>query len=134
MHTSLQLEVVTPDKQVVSAQVDHVSCPGIEGAFGVLPNHASLLSALKIGSLRYDVEGRQEYVFISGGFADVNDGVMTVLAESAERAADIDEARARAAKERAEQRLAARDTEVDVVRAEASLHRALVRLSLAGMR
>ncbi len=134
MSTSLQLEVVTPDKQVVSETVDYVSCPGVEGEFGVLVNHVSLLSALKIGTLRYDVGDKHQYVFVSGGFADVNNNVMTVLAESAELAQDIDEGRARAAKERAEQRLAAHDEKVDVVRAEASLQRAIIRLNIAGMR
>ena len=98
----LQLEVVTPDKTVVSAQVDMAVCPGVMGEFGVLPHHVSLLSALKIGNLRYTEGGKQHNVFISGGFADVNNKVLTVLAESAELAEDIDTARAQAAKERAE--------------------------------
>ena len=99
----LQLEVVTPDKTVVSAQVDMAVCPGVMGEFGVLPHHVSLLSALKIGNLRYTEGGKQHNVFISGGFADVNNKVLTVLAESAELAEDIDTARAQAAKERAEE-------------------------------
>ena len=82
----LQLEVVTPDKTVVSAQVDMAVCPGVMGEFGVLPHHVSLLSALKIGNLRYTEGGKQHNVFISGGFADVNNKVLTVLAESAELA------------------------------------------------
>lgn len=134
MHTSLQLEVVTPDRQVVSESVEYVSCPGIEGELGILPNHASLLSALKIGAMHYTVNGQTQYIFISGGFADVNDGVLSVLAEAAEHAADIDQARALAAKERAERRLANRDENVDVARAEAALQRALVRLNLVSMR
>ncbi|MBO4314087.1 MAG: F0F1 ATP synthase subunit epsilon, partial [Desulfovibrio sp.] len=72
-----------------------------------------------------------EHVFISGGFADVNNNVMSVLAESAEKAADIDTARAQSAKERAEKRLAARDDKVDTVRAESSLQRAITRLQIA---
>ena len=94
----LQLEVVTPDKTVVSAQVEMAVCPGVMGEFGVLPHHVSLLSALKIGNLRYTEGGKQHNVFISGGFADVNNKVLTVLAESAELAEDIDTARAQAAK------------------------------------
>lgn len=78
----LQLEVVTPDKTVVSAQVEMAVCPGVMGEFGVLPHHVSLLSALKIGNLRYTEGGKQHNVFISGGFADVNNKVLTVLAES----------------------------------------------------
>ena len=109
-------------------------CPGVEGEFGVLPQHVSLLSALKIGGLRYRADGKDEVVFISGGFADVNNNVLTVLAESAELAADIDTARAMAAKERAEKRLAEHSDKVDVTRAEASLQRAVMRLQLAQLR
>ena len=128
---TLQLEVVTPDKTVVSTAVEMAVCPGVEGEFGVLPQHVSLLSALKIGGLRYRIDGKDEYVFVSGGVADVNDNVLTVLAESAERAADIDTARAKAAKERAEKRIAEHADTIDMTRAEASLQRAIVRLQLA---
>ena len=132
---TLQLEVVTPDKTVVSGEVERAVCPGIEGEFGVLPKHVSLLSALKTGGLRYKAPGgREEYVFISGGFADVNNDVLTVLAESAELAQDIDTARAMAAKERAEKRIADHAEQTDVTRAEAALHRALIRLQVAQMR
>ena len=131
---TLQLEVVTPDKTVVSGEVEMAVCPGIEGEFGVLPKHVSLLSALKIGGLRYRTGGKDEHVFISGGFADVNNDVLTVLAESAELADSIDTARAMAAKERAEKRIASHDEQIDSVRAEAALHRALIRLQLAQFR
>jgi len=131
---TLQLEVVTPDKTVVSGEVEMAVCPGVEGEFGVLPKHVSLLSALKIGGLRYRSAGKDEHVFISGGFADVNNDVLTVLAESAELAENIDTARAMAAKERAEKRIAGHDEKVDVVRAEAALQRAVVRLQLAQLR
>ena len=131
---TLQLEVVTPDKTVVSDEVEMVVCPGVEGEFGVLPQHVSLLSALKIGDLRYRVNGKDENVFISGGFADVNNNVLSVLAESAELAGDIDAARAQAAKERAEKRLAAHDESVDQTRAEAALQRAVTRLQVAQLR
>ena len=131
---TLQLEVVTPDKTVVSAEVEMVVCPGVEGEFGVLPQHVSLLSALKIGDLRYRVNGKDENVFISGGFADVNNNVLSVLAESAELAGDIDTARAQAASERAEKRLTAHDESVDQTRAEAALQRAITRLQVAQLR
>ena len=131
MNNALQLEVVTPDKQVVSQQVGYVSAPGIEGEFGVLPNHVNLLSALAVGALRFNVDGKNQNVFISGGFADVSNNKVTVLAEAAELAADIDQARAQAAKERAEKRLAERTDKLDVLRAEAALHRANARLNLA---
>ena len=132
--STLQLEVVTPDKTVVSAEVDMTVCPGVMGEFGVLPHHVSLLSALKTGCLRYTQNGAQTNVFMSGGFADVNNKVLTVLAESAEVAADIDTARAEAARERAEKRLAEGGENVDHARAEAALHRAVMRLQIANMR
>ena len=130
---TLQLEVVTPDKTVVSAEVEMAVCPGVEGEFGVLPQHVSMLSALKIGDLRYRVNGKDENVFISGGFADVNNNVLSVLAESAELATDIDTARAQAAKER-EKRLSAHDDNLDQTRAEAALQRAVTRLHVAQLR
>ena len=131
---TLQLEVVTPDKTVVSAEVEMAVCPGVEGEFGVLPQLVSMLSALKIGDLRYRVNGKDENVFISGGFADVNNNVLSVLAESAELATDIDTARAQAAKERAEKRLSAHDDSLDETRAEAALQRAVTRLQVAQLR
>ena len=134
MENTLQLEVVTPDKQVVSQAVDYVSAPGVEGEFGVLPNHVNLLSALAVGALRFNAGGASRYVFISGGFADVSDNKVTVLAEAAEPAGDIDQARAQAARERAEKRLADKAENVDLVRASASLHRAVARLNIAARR
>ncbi|MDO5535930.1 MAG: F0F1 ATP synthase subunit epsilon [Desulfovibrionaceae bacterium] len=129
--SELTLEVVTPDKTVVSTVATVVMCPGVAGEFGVLKNHISLLSGLKVGALRYRTESNEEHsVFINNGFADVNNNVLTVLAESAEMAEDIDAARAEAAKKRAEDRLADKSEKVDVARAEAALHRAVVRLSL----
>ena len=130
--SELTLEVVTPDKTVVSTQAVVVMCPGVAGEFGVLQNHISLLSGLKIGALRYRTESNEEHsVFINNGFADVNNNVLTVLAESAELDTDIDVARAEAAKKRAEQRLAEKKETTNIVRAEAALQRAVLRLSLA---
>ena len=133
--SALQLEVVTPDKTIVSTPVVMAVCPGVDGEFGVLKDHISLLSALKIGALRYRTESNEEkYVFISGGFADVNNNVLTVLAESAEDAKDIDAASAEAAKRRADERLASNSESVDRTRAEAALSRAITRLSLVRAR
>jgi F-type H+-transporting ATPase subunit epsilon len=134
MENALHLEVVTPDKQVVSQAVDYVSAPGVEGEFGVLPNHVNLLSALTIGALRFSAGGKSRYAFIAGGFADVSNNQVTVLAEAAELAEDIDQARAQAAKERAEKRLTDRTEKVDATRAEASLKRAVSRLHIAAYR
>ena len=96
MESTLQLEIVTPDKVVVSQTVDYVGVPGIEGEFGVLPHHIALLSALAIGDLYFRVDGKTEHVFVSGGFAEVSDNKLSILAESAERGEDIDTARANA--------------------------------------
>lgn len=133
MESTLQLEIVTPDKVVVSQPVDYVGVPGIEGEFGVLPHHVPLLSALAIGDLYFRAGGETEHVFVSGGFAEVSDNKLTVLAESAERGENIDVARARAAKERAEVLLAAKNAETDLYRAQLALQRAVERLHVASL-
>lgn len=128
---TIKLEVVTPERTVAQEDVEMVICPGTEGEFGVLPHHVSLLSALKIGPLRYRANGAEELIFVSGGFVDVNGEKCSVLAESAEKADSIDQARAKAAKERAEARLAAREDDVDEGRAIAALQRAIMRLKIS---
>ncbi|WMW65161.1 F0F1 ATP synthase subunit epsilon [Nitratidesulfovibrio liaohensis] len=128
MEKSLHLEIVTPDRLVLSEKVDYVGAPGYEGEFGILPNHIPFLSALNIGSLYYKAGGKTHWIFVSGGFAEVSDNKVTVLAESAERAEDIDLERARKAKERAEQRLAQAKEKLDSARAQAALQRALARM------
>ncbi len=133
MEKSLQLEIVTPDKLVLSETVDYVGAPGYEGEFGVLPNHISFLSALQIGNLYYKKGGKNNYVFISGGFADVSNNKVTILAESAEKAEEIDIERARKAKDRAEARLAKREEEISYARAQAALQRAIARMKTREM-
>lgn len=132
MEKSLHLEIVTPDRLVLSTQVDYVGAPGFEGEFGILPSHIPFLSALAIGSLYYKANGKTHYVFVSGGFAEVSDNKVTVLAEAAERSEDIDIDRARKAKERAEQRLTQIREKVDQARAQAALQRAIARMRLRG--
>ncbi len=130
MADKLKLEIVTPDKVVLSEEVEYVGLPGIIGQFGVLKNHVPFLSALSIGTLYYRKEdGKNRYVFVSGGFAEVTSDSVTVLAESAERAEDIDTVRARKAKERAERRLREQRENIDIARAQAALQRALYRLA-----
>lgn len=128
---TLQLEVVTPENTVVNEDVEMVICPGTEGEFGVLPHHVSLLSALKTGPLQFKRGDKHEIVFVSGGFVDVNNNKCSVLAESAELAQNIDIARAKAARQRAEQRLAEKNENIDNARAEAALQRAIMRLQVA---
>jgi F-type H+-transporting ATPase subunit epsilon len=130
---SLLLEVVTPDRQVVSTEVDIVVLPGVQGQFGVLVNHIPFLSALEIGEMYYRKGGQVDYIFLGGGFAEVTGDKVTVLVDSAERGKEIDIERAKRAKERAEKRLAAgRTAELDWVRAEAALRRSIARMKVAG--
>jgi F-type H+-transporting ATPase subunit epsilon len=130
---SLLLEVVTPDRQVVSTDVDIVVLPGVQGQFGVLVNHIPFLSALDIGEMYYRKGGQVEYIFVGGGFAEVTGDKVTVLVDSAERGKEIDIERAKRAKERAEKRLAVgRTADLDWVRAEAALRRSLARMKVAG--
>ena len=131
MESQLLLEIVTPDKVVVDQAVEYIGVPGVVGEFGVLPHHAPLLSALAIGKLYFRADGKTQNVFVSGGFAEVSGNKITVLAESAELAENIDVARARAAMERAKARLESKEDTVDIVRAQSALHRAIVRLDIA---
>ena len=133
MADNILVEVVTPERSVVSEQAQIVMAPGSLGEFGVLTGHTPFLTSLKVGSLKYTDAGGQEHaVFLSGGFAEALPDRVTVLAESAERRRDIDVSRAQAAKQRAEERLAKETDDVDYIRAKAALNRALHRLSLAG--
>jgi F-type H+-transporting ATPase subunit epsilon len=130
----IRLEIVTPEKTVVSEQAQIVMAPGVLGEFGVLIGHTPFLTTLKAGAVRYtDTQGGEHLVFVSGGFAEALPDRVTVLAESAERRRDIDVERARAALERAQKRLAEQRSkeEVDFVRAQAALQRALMRLRIA---
>ncbi len=131
MADRLTLEVATPSRLVVSESVDEVVAPGSEGYFGVLPGHAPLLATLGIGELTYRI-GRDEFhLAVSGGFAEVRNDKVIVLADAAERPEDVDRARAERARERAERRLSGRgDEEVDYARAAAALARALTRLQV----
>ena len=101
------LEIVTPDRVVVSEEVDIVTAPGVEGEFGVLANHAPMIAALKIGPLHYRGGDKEEWVAISGGFCEVSKNKITFLVETAERSHEIDVERALKAKERAEKRIQA---------------------------
>jgi F-type H+-transporting ATPase subunit epsilon len=133
MAEKILLEVVTPDRKLLSAEADVVVCPGVEGQFGVLHGHIPFLSALEIGEMYYRDGGKTEYLSVSGGFAEVTSEKVTIVAESAELGREIDIERARRAMERAQQRLAAARTEaIDYTRAEAALRRAISRMKVAG--
>ena len=129
----LLLEVVTPDRLVLSTEADVVVCPGVEGQFGVLEGHIPFLSALDLGEMYYRKGGQTEYLAVSGGFAEVTGEKVTIVAESAEKGREIDVDRAKRALERAEKRLAAAKTEnIDWARAEAAMRRSLMRTKVAG--
>lgn len=123
-----RLEIVTPQKKVFSEDVKFLVAPGTDGELGILPEHAPLITSLNIGIMRIEQEGKNIKVVVTGGFMEVRNSKITVLANSAERAEDIDVDRAEAAKQRAEQRLASSGSELDVLRAELALKRALTRL------
>jgi len=129
---TIKLEVVTPDRKVVSEEVEMVVAPAAEGYLGILANHAPLITSLQIGMLKYTAGGQEQKLAISGGFLEVKDNRAVVLAEAAERPEEIDVQRALAAKERAERRLSERNADIDLVRAEVALKRALNRLKVAG--
>lgn len=128
---SLTLEVVTPERQLVRQTVSEVQLPGRAGYLGILPGHAPLITELGIGELSYRAGQDTRFATVIQGFAEVLPDRVIVLAEIAERAEEIDVARARAARERAEKRLAATDGDTDWDRAAVALERALVRLQVA---
>jgi F-type H+-transporting ATPase subunit epsilon len=134
MAENIRLEVVTPEKQVVNETAQIVMAPGSMGEFGVLSGHTPFMTSLNTGAVHYrDESGKDQYVFVSGGFAEALPDKVTVLAESAEKTEDIDVARAKAARDRAEKRLEDRSKEdIDFMRAKLALERALNRIKLAG--
>jgi len=131
----IRLDIVTAEQSVYSDDVDIVIAPGVEGQLGILPNHTPLMTMLQPGEL-IARKGSEEFsLAVSGGFLEVRPDRVIVLADSAERAEEIDIARAEEAKKRAEQRLAERYTpEIDAARAEAALRRSLIRLKIAAKR
>lgn len=130
--SSLKLDIVTAERIVYSEEVDAVIAPGVEGQLGILPHHAPLMTILQAGELVVRRGNKEDSLAISGGFLEVRPDRVIVLADSAERAEEIDEARAEAAKKRAEERLHDRKVAgLDETRAEAALRRAIARLSVA---
>lgn len=130
---SIELIIVTPERQILRESVAEVVLPGASGELGVLPGHAALMTALGIGELTYRRADSQPIggIAVIQGFAEVLGDRVTVLAETAERAAEIDLARAEAAKGRAEKRLTGGDSSVDWDRAAVALQRALIRIQIA---
>ncbi|MBA3765930.1 MAG: F0F1 ATP synthase subunit epsilon [Acidobacteria bacterium] len=132
MADKIQLEVVTPERRVLSETVDGVQIPGLNGELGILPGHVPLISQLQTGVLTYTQGGATHRLHVSGGFVEVNADRVSVLAEVAEHPEEIDAARARLAREHAEKSLSAwSGTEEDFEVARARLERSMVRLQLA---
>ena len=129
--THLHLEIVSADRLLVHDDVDEVEIPGSDGYFGVLPGHTPLLALLQVGELWYRKGAEKVYFSIAFGFAEVQPDRVTILAEIAEKAEEIDVARAETAKRRAEEQLARRTIDMDFERARIELLKSLIRLQVA---
>ncbi len=127
----LHLEIVTPDNVVLDTDADYIGAPGVDGQFGVLSGHIPFLTALEIGKIYYRLDGKEYNIFVSGGFLEVLNNKVTVLAQSAEIADAIDVRRAESAKKRAEERIVAKSQGLDLDRAEFALKKSITRLNIA---
>ena len=129
--THLTLELVTPDRSIVTERVDEVEIPGAEGYFGVLPGHTPMLATLQVGELWYRKGSEKVYLSVAFGFAEILPDRVTILAQLAETADEIDIARAEAAKRRAEDRIAKPESDTDYERARIAMMKAIIRLQVA---
>ncbi|HWS82640.1 MAG TPA: F0F1 ATP synthase subunit epsilon [Ktedonobacteraceae bacterium] len=125
---TLHVEIVTAERKLYSGEADAVQAPGSEGQLGILPRHAALLTTLAPGALSIRLAGAEETVFVSGGFLEVSHNNITVLADAAEHAEDIDQARAEEARRRAQERLAQTQSNTERAQLQAELQRAISRL------
>jgi F-type H+-transporting ATPase subunit epsilon len=130
----MQLQIITAEREVFSGDVDALVAPGVAGQLGILPSHAPLMTVLQPGELMVRADGEESYLALGGGYMEVLGNRVTILADAAEDVDEIDEARAQQAVERARQRIANRDTDVELERAVASLRRAQVRVTVAQRR
>ena len=131
---TIKLEIVTPEKKVFSEEVEFVTAPGAEGLLGILPEHAPLITSLATGVIKVKQDGKELFIASSSGFMEVKNNKITILVDTAEKPEEIDVARAKAAKERAEQRLTLKVDDMDQARAEAALKRAVTRLQVANFK
>ena len=130
----LQLDIVTAERLVTSEEVDVLVAPGADGELAILPHHAPLLTVLKPGEIRVLNDGEESDIVVSGGFMEVMPDKVTILADTAERADEIDEARAEAALKKAQERIESAPADMDLERAVASLRRSQARLKVARRR
>ena len=128
---TLHVEVVTAERELYNGEATLVSAPGSEGRLGILPRHAALLTTLAPGDLRIELNGAEEPLFVSGGFLEVSNDNVTVLADTAEHAEEIDQARAEEARRRAQERLAQAQSETERAELQGALERAVARLRVA---
>ena len=128
---TLHVEVVTAEREIYSGEADMVVAKGTEGMLGILPRHAALLTTLAIGEMRIKLGGAEEPLFVAGGFLEVRDNVVTVLADTAEHAEEIDEARAEEARRRAQERLEQATSDVERAEMLGALERAINRIKVA---
>ncbi len=132
---SFYLEIITPRRVVYKGEVTSFSAPGVVGGFQVLKNHAALLSSIKVGEVKLtDVSGKEFHFATSGGFVEVHDNTLVLLAETAERADEIDIERAKSAGTRAKKRLEEKEATLDAARATLALQRAQNRLHIAELK
>lgn len=132
--SKLKLEIVTAERVVYSEEVDVVVPPGVEGQLGILPQHAPLMTMLQPGELLVRRDGEEESIFVSGGFLEVRGDKVVVLADTAERADEIDLDRVEDAKRRADERMKSPSTDADLAGAQAAMMRSLMRLKVAEKR
>lgn len=125
------LQVISAEKVLYEDDVDIVVCPGIEGELGILPQHAPIFTLLQTGEIRVKKGEQEDSIFVTGGFLQITQEKVVVLADAGEQAQDIDEERASRAKERAEERLNQQETDTDIPRAENALRRSVTRLRVA---
>lgn len=131
---ALRVSIVTATGSIFSGDADMVVAPGGDGQLGILPHHAPLLTTLKIGALHIRRRGNEETIFIGGGFMEVYQDTVTILADDAEHADDIDEARAQEARRHAEQLLEQQTSDVDRAALVGEIERALGRIRVADIR
>ena len=130
----IQLQIITAEREVFSGQVDALNAPGVEGQLGILPDHAPLMTVLQPGELTVRTGGDESYLALSGGYLEVLGNQVIILADAAEDVDEIDEQRAQQAVELARQRIAGRESDVELEQAVASLRRAQVRVTVARRR
>lgn len=131
MAHTLHVDVVSAEEQIFSGEAEFVALPGESGELGIYPMHTPLITRIRPGAVRIKVAGRsdEEFVFVAGGILEVQPKGVTVLADTAIRGADLDEAKAQEAKRKAEELMQSKDTQIDYAKAQAELAAAIAQLA-----